>query len=143
MPDAVKKFIESGVAVAVATNRSKASASHLLRANKLVVDLISAPDTAGAKKPSPKICRFVATQLGIQTTEMIYVGDSDDTDALAALNARVLYLGARWANPDLKYGLPVGDPNNLVRFVRRFMLAPQKWYWTLDELDSNKKRLEV
>jgi HAD superfamily hydrolase (TIGR01662 family) len=141
--EAIERIASAGVSIAVATNHSSARAKKLLHANDLTVDVISAPDIAGDRKPSPLICTYVADQLGIAVNEMIYVGDNDKTDALAAMNARVLYLSALWANNVAKYGLHVADPNNLVRFVYRFMLAPPTWYWTLDRSDVLGRRVSV
>lgn len=140
---AFSRLEEKGVRIAVATNHPKARAAAMLARNGVTVAVISAPDTAGAKKPSAEICRYVARELGLTMNELIYIGDSDDTDALSAVNARVLYLCAKWSNPNAKYGLPVADPPSLVRFISRFMLSEPIWYWQIDRHDAVERPVEV
>ena len=81
--------------------------------------------------------------MGVDRTELLYVGDSDTTDALVAVNSRVLYLSAQWSNPALEYGLPVNSPANVVLFVRRFLQDKPTWYWRYAGADGNQHSVNV
>lgn len=141
--EAIARLRALGVRIAIASNYGAARARNVIDAAGLKVDLFSGPDTARVKKPSPGICSYVASELRVELNEMIYVGDSDTTDAICAVNAKVLYFNAMWSNPSPKYGLPASSPESLVRFVRRFMLAPPVWYWSLDRKDRLARPVDV
>lgn len=132
-----------GVKVAVAANEATAKVKAALARTHVVVDLVVGRDTAGKPKPSARYCEIAGEQFEAASHEMVYVGDNDKTDALCAVNAGVLYLAAKWANPNPRYGLPVDSPDALLRFVFRFLMAPPRWYWVADRADPAKRHLHV
>ena len=141
--DAIAALGRAGVKIAFAANESEAKAERVLRRAGIDWDLIVGQDTAQARKPSPRFCSIPADTFGAEPHEMIYVGDNDSTDALCAVNARVLYLAALWANPNPKYGMPVQNPDALLRFVFRFLMEQPRWYWKLDRRDSLRRHVHV
>lgn len=134
--DAIDVLRHAGIKVAMAANAGAGVTRSQLNRVGIGYDLVVGLDTAGGhRKPSPVYCRLPAEHFGAEPHEMVYVGDNDKTDALCAVNAGVMYLAARWANPAPKYGQPVDDPNALLRFVFRFMMARPRWHWTKEMND--------
>ena len=143
MPEAIRRFRNAGLKVAIVTNDPQADARLALIEAGISVNLIVGRDTVRVKKPSPKFCQYPAQQFGVKTHEMVYIGDDDNTDALAAVNAGVLYLAARWANPDPHYGFPCNNPDSAVRFVTRFLMDDPVWYWRLKRDDRIGREVDV
>lgn len=141
--NAIATLRKRGIKVAMAANRLEGPARQALETVGITVDLVVGSDTVGTKKPSPRFCTYAMERFGVNASETLYVGDSDKTDALCAVNAGVLYLSARWTNPNGLYGLPVDSPEKLLRFVFRFLLAAPQWYWVFDATDRQQRRTHV
>lgn len=91
---------------------------------------------AGARKGSHKWIEEAARQLGIETHELMYVGD-EDRDFWTASNAAVFYLHAGWCGPVPEPGsgieIPrVNAPRGVLRFVSHFLIRPPRWTYVLD-----------
>lgn len=121
---------------AVASNRGQRRANHVLRAAGLEPHLVVTNDEVQAKKPSPAFCTYVTSQFDISLKELIYIGDNDRTDAICAINAKVLYFNAGWSNPESRYGWPLSYPKDLSFLIETFLLRDSLWYWKLDSEDS-------
>jgi hypothetical protein len=133
----------SGRKLAVASNYSSASTRSALIRNSLDVDLIVGPDVTGVKKGSPEVNQFIARSFGCTLTELLYVGDNDKTDFPSCVNSGVLYLSARWANPNAKYGIAVDSPDNVRRFIERHLSEPTVWHWSLSAKDLLGRDVDV
>lgn len=132
-----------GIKIAVASNRGQGYVQARLAKSGLPAHLIVSNDLVGAKKPSPKFCLFAAEQLQINKNDMIYVGDNNLTDAICAINAGVLYLNAIWSNRNPKYGVKISTPNDVVRYIKAFLLREPQWYWSLNDIDASGHSISV
>jgi hypothetical protein len=121
---------DAGLSVAVAANKTEAEMARWLRGSRVDPDLVLCPATVGQKKPSPEFVYKACSDFGIGINEIIYVGDSDRTDAITAANAKTLYLSAGWSGHQGKYGVPVKAPQSVIRFIRVFLLRQPVWYWS-------------
>lgn len=125
-----------GLQVVIGSNHSDAYVQQRVRGAGLTPDLIVSQESVGARKPSPQFCYKAAESFGINKNQLVYVGDDNRTDAICAINAGVLYLNASWANRTPDYGVKVLTPQDVVRFVRTFLMRESRWYWQLESRDA-------
>jgi len=87
---------QSGKRLAVATNSPTPVATTVLDHAALTryFDCIACADLVPEGKPAPDLLHFLARQLGVPTSEIAYIGDSE-FDALAARAADVYFIGYR------------------------------------------------
>jgi hypothetical protein len=143
MREAIARLRGYGIRVAIVTNERTDKTAAALHRARIEVDLVLGSDAVGAKKPSPVCCYKAMAHFGVQPNECAYLGDDDKTDALCAVNAGLLYLSARWANPTALYGLPCDTPDSLIRFVVRFLLQPPFWYQQVVTRDRLGRPVEM
>lgn len=125
-----------GLQVVIGSNHTDAYVQQRLRVAGLAPDQIVSRESVGVSKPSPQFCYQAAEGLGVKKNQLVYVGDDNRTDALCAINAGVLYLNAMWANNKPDYGIKVSQPEDVVRFVRAFLMRDPTWYWHLNTRDT-------
>lgn len=108
---------ELGIELAVATNTmSRNQVEKVFRQAGLQAPrFIATSQELGVQKPSPRFVYHIRDQSGVALSEIAYLGDDEVTDILCAINAGVLPFAALYANPDINYGVPVGDPNAFFR----------------------------
>lgn len=99
------------------------------------VDRLVTQSDVGVPRGSHKWIEEAARQLGIETHEMMYVGD-EARDFWTANNAAVFYLHAGWTGPaPAPDGIEVprvSAPHDVLRFVSHFLIRPPRWTYTLD-----------
>lgn len=116
----------------------ESNASAVLTAG-LPHDFLLTPRETGSFKPSEKYLKWVEDKCGILPREMIYLGDSDITDAHIAAKNRILYFRAAWANPRGKYGIPLKNPRQMTRNLENFLCKEHLWWWSLEKKDRQGK----
>jgi HAD superfamily hydrolase (TIGR01509 family) len=62
-------------------------------------DAIVCSAIVGYRKPHPAIFEVVSTALGVDSEDVVFVGDDDDADLLGAQNAGMVPVHAAWATP--------------------------------------------
>ncbi|HZN98088.1 MAG TPA: HAD-IA family hydrolase [Gemmatimonadales bacterium] len=123
--------------VATSNEPSSTIGPRLQRAG-LTPDALMTRSETGDRKPSPKFCNLAAQQLGLKNNQLVYVGDDDRNDAIAAIAARVLYFNARWAHPAAPpYGFDLAAPASVPAFLRLFLRRQPRWHLQLDEKDGD------
>lgn len=128
----LRSFLSSSdIKLAVATNGSRRRViKQFQRAGLEDPDLIVTRGALGVKKPSPEFISTVADKLGVDHSEIVYLGDDDKTDIYAAINAGVLPLAAHYsrANKSLKYGLPINSVSGLENYLRLMAHQTSPYY---------------
>lgn len=108
---ALRAVSERGAKVAIAGNFSRSITAEV-RGWGLPADVVVSAEELGAEKPDPLFFERLATALGIETAEMLYVGDRVDNDVAGAMAAGcrpVFALRGPWALLQSD-GLPDGVP---------------------------------
>lgn len=100
------------------------------------VDHVVTESIVGIAKGSHKWIESATRLLGIDSYELMYVGD-EARDFWTASNAAVFYLHAGWAGrvpePGYEIAIPrVKTPRGILRFASHFLLHPPRWAYTLD-----------
>lgn len=129
----VARIRSRGLRIAVLSGKFESHIAQRLRNTGLDPELVVGWDTVCAGKRSPKYIQYVCDYFGLEKKELVYIGDSDDSDAICASNAKLLYLHARWSVPNHKYGIPVYKPADVASFIETFLLREPQWYWELDD----------
>lgn len=110
-----------GIDLAVASNAPRSVVvSRFNQANLPVPRLLVTSQDIDAKKPSPQFIDEIASKAGALKQQLVYLGDSDNTDIFCAINAGVLPIAARYANESIEYGIPVDHPKALQRYLETF-----------------------
>ncbi len=109
----------AGRPVAVFTGASTRAARTLLDAAGLEVDVLVGGDDVSRPKPAPDGVREAARRLGVEPTEVIYVGDAP-TDMQAARSAGAAAAAAAWGHlydPAEPVDHRLGEPADVLRLV--------------------------
>lgn len=94
------------------------------------------------KKGKRKFVQYVCSRLNISSNELIYLGDSQ-YDCNEAVNSNVAFFLANWANPTIKYGIPIETPSEFVKVIETFFLKDDLWYYSIDDKDSLGRNVTV
>jgi HAD superfamily hydrolase (TIGR01662 family) len=150
VPDMIRALKQLNLRLAVASNNASAGAVRRLQAAGLPYDLVVAPDVIPQlrgkpeKKPSPEFCYEVLRQFRLtHSNQLLYVGDSDTTDAICAVNAGVLYANAGWSNSGSRYGLQLNAPMAVPMLVWLFLQRQPVWHHALDVTDGDGRPVHI
>jgi hypothetical protein len=124
--------------VAVSTHPARQS---LARAG-IDVDLLVTKADVKANKGNPVWIDFIKERTGLQTNELIYVGDSD-LDMRTAANSHMVYVHAVWAASHGRYGIPAPTPDWVAAVVEHIFRKQHHWYWSLDTQDRDGHRVRT
>lgn len=142
-----------GVKIGILTDSPRWYAEVLLRRFDIPTDAMITGSDPYPPKPDPTSLRQISTELGIDVSRCVYVGDRE-TDAAAAAAAGLLSVGACWSGqppqewrrwwPDIAVASPdrLLDPEQLklLRPLAEVVLAGSEpvWHWgTLMHLDHD------
>ncbi len=128
----------ANLAIAVASNRLGA-ARKLERAG-LVADVLLTRRSVGISKGSPQWAAKAAEEFGVETNELLWLGDSDP-DMWSAVNAQVVYFNAGWSMPTYPYGINVQKPALFSTIVRECFMKEVYWYWQLSTSDRTGRQV--
>jgi len=93
---ALEEFKRQGIRMAVFSNKYHAAAVKVCDALLPgLMDAVLGEQPGIARKPSPEGAFKVLEQLGVRPEDAVYVGDGD-TDAEAAVNAGIRFVGVTW-----------------------------------------------
>lgn len=93
------EFRTRGLKVGIVTSSPRRYARELVTKFDIVHDVLVAYEDTTEHKPDPAPLKLAITQLGLEPSEVAYVGDSPD-DVVAAAHAGVLSIGAGWGVAD-------------------------------------------
>lgn len=145
-PEGVSALVEGlqelGFKLAVLTNREHVRAQRLLDRAGLPPLPVFARDRLGVQKMSGDLHKAAATALGLSMTETVSVGDTRQ-DSIAAINAGVLPLGAKWGGATPPYALGLGSPKTFLAYAREVLRIDPKWYWSLDGTDIGGRPVQM
>lgn len=109
------------IQLAVASNSSRASVVQRFKSAGLTVPkIIVTPSEVHKPKPAGEYMLRIRDLAGVELNEMLYVGDHDKTDIFCAINAGVLPLAAKYANPAIQYGFAIPSPQLLLDYIEIF-----------------------
>lgn len=105
---------------------------------------ILSPQTVGGKKGTGSYVNYVCRMLGIETNELLYLGDVEQ-DMWEAVRGNLLFFRADWSNNarKTKYGIVVSAPNKFVPAIAEYFLKESIWYYKVDSADSLGRPVEV
>ena len=114
-----------GIRLAVASNESAKIVRARFESAKLQTpDFIVTRAEMGTPKPSPEYVKRIRDQAGVELNEIAYIGDSDATDILCAVNAHILPFAAYYSTAQsakgMQYGIPVHFPKALKDYLSTF-----------------------
>lgn len=145
--DLVDTLQDLGVGITVASNDTGPAGikRYFQSAQFPIPEIIVTRAEMPKPKPYPEYVRRIEQLAEVSPTEVIFLGDSDKTDALCAINAGVLPFAAIYANSAMKYGLPVSHPKALSDWLRTFGgQEPPYFGWTCSANASDGSgRVEV
>lgn len=81
-------------------------------------------------KPSANAIKYVLKNMGWDTHETIYVGNTD-ADMKTAVNGGVLFLNATWYEQSNDYGFKFDSPRDIARFIDIFCLREYLWQYSV------------
>lgn len=126
-----------GIELAVASNGFRGQVERNFRAAGLDIPrIIVTRQDMGVAKPSPKFVYRVRDLAGVALNEIVYIGDSDGTDSLCAINAKVLPFAAHYSTSGkpMEYGLPVPHPTAFHQYLATFGKQKAPYFgWNFDE----------
>ena len=125
----------------IAASNRPADVERLVRAGysvdfKAVPASVTARGEQIVRKPSPKFVTVPAQRLGLAISQMVYLGDSERTDAYCAEHARIPFLRADWAANSTRYGIGLPTLRSATTFLETFLLKDNPWFWAADGTDS-------
>jgi hypothetical protein len=98
--------------------------------------------TLGKKKGTGAFVDTVLDRLGIESNELLYLGDTDN-DMREAVNRKVILFLAAWSNPGYQYGIPVPRPERFADFVETFFIKSSLWYYEANGVDTLSRSVVV
>jgi len=122
-----------GLKIIVASNQSREVGR--LRALGFKGDFEATPQSVKARKPSPDFVVVPAHALGLEVSDLVYLGDDDFNDAVCASHAKIPYLRAGWANPTGQYGIAVDHLTSVAQFIDLYLMKKYPWFWMADGQD--------
>jgi soluble P-type ATPase len=139
--DAIGRLRGMGVQVIAAHNDGpQGRVAQLLARAGITVDQIVTRHEVGKAKGSPLWIDVIKRDTGLRTNQLIYVGDSD-YDMITASHSKVVYMHAEWAKPRGPYGIPAPAPGWVPAVVAHIFRKQHRWYWTLDQRDTQGRRV--
>jgi soluble P-type ATPase len=139
--DAVDRLRAMGVQIiAVHNDPPRASVASQLAHAGVPVDHVFTQQEAGKAKGSPVWIDLIKRETGLQTNELLYVGDSH-WDMITATRGPLVYCHAEWAAPRGQYGIPAPAPGWVPAVVEHIFRKQHRWYWTLDTTDTAGRRV--
>lgn len=139
----INKISSLKMKIAVASNKSRSTVEKAFTASGLTPpNIIVTPEKIRRKKPKPEFVYEIQKLTNVELNEIAYVGDSDETDIFCAINAKVLPIAARYADPNVKYGMPFSSVMNLQNYLEHFgqQSAPYfGWSFSSPCKDTSKK----
>jgi Haloacid dehalogenase-like hydrolase len=84
------------------------------------------------KKPQAASIDYVLRQMGWDSAETIYVGNTID-DMRTAVNGDVLFLNATWYGKTIDYGFEFATPRDIAKFVDVFCLRDHLWHYSIND----------
>ncbi len=139
-PRLIIRLRDLGLAVFLASNNPVPDATLALLG--VPRDGLLTRATVGGAKGSRRFVETVCSRLGIQSNELLYLGD-EDNDMREAVNSNIAFFLATWANPDYPYGFPVSSPRKFYYIVRDCFLKHALWYYRVDDADSAGRPIHV
>lgn len=138
----VEGLQELGFQLAVLTNREHVRAERLLDKADLPSLPVFAKDRLGVEKMSGKLHTAAVEAMGLSLTQTVSVGDTRQ-DSIAAINAGVLPLGAKWGGGTPPYAMGFGSPKVFLAYAQTVLRIDPKWYWTLDSADGRGRPVQM
>jgi len=120
--DLLARMDALGIGLAVASNSPRKTIEDRFKAAGLAMPLVIVTSRdVGALKPSPMFIDRISSHTGIGLHEMVFLGDSDETDMFCAINAHVLPFSAQYsAKGNPKYGVPVTNPVEFALYLEAY-----------------------
>ena len=87
-------------------------------------------------KPQKAAMNHVLKEMGWETHEVVYVGNTDD-DMKTARNGGILFLNALWHGETNEYGFQFDSPKDIARFIDCFYIGIDDWFWALETVNLN------
>lgn len=86
----------------------------------------------GPRKPLKAATEFVLENLGLDTTEVVYLGNTIE-DMKSAINGGILFLNATWYRKTNDYGIIFDSPLKVGQFIETFCLREHIWHHSIVE----------
>jgi hypothetical protein len=138
IPEMMEALRAMDLRLAVASNQPGA-ARKLERAG-LAVDFILDKALIGVNKGSPAWVTRALEEFGIESNELVWLGDSDP-DMRSAVNAGIIYFNAGWSKPAYAYGINLRSPFLLPLYLQEFFQKPISWFWQFNGVDRQGNRV--
>jgi hypothetical protein len=84
------------------------------------------------KKPQRASIEYVLGQMGWDSAETIYVGNTEK-DMQTAVNGNVLFINATWYGKTVDYGFEFATPKDIAKFVDVFCLRDYLWHYSIND----------
>jgi hypothetical protein len=78
------------------------------------------------KKPSAVATEYVLEKMNLDSSEVIYIGSSEN-DMRTAVNGKLLFLRATWWANKTNYGFEFDSPKSIARYIDTFCLREHLW----------------
>jgi hypothetical protein len=132
----------AGLRIAVAKGDPHSDVPGRLHAVGLRADLALDRTIVGRGKGAMAWVDAACRAFGIQTNELLWLGDSDG-DMRSAVNRRVIYFHAAWSVPAYPYGIKVASPAEFSLVVRECFAKQTTWYWQLSAADAANQPVAI
>ena len=128
--EAVQRLRALGIQIVAAHNDGPHQrVSQMLGQAGITVDHIVTRNEVGISKGSPRWIDRIKQDTGLQTNQLLYVGDSDQ-DMITASHSKVIYFHARWSKAQHQYGLPA--PGYMAAIIAHIFRKQHPWAWRYD-----------
>jgi hypothetical protein len=141
--EALQRIRGLGVQVVAAHNDGPRASveQQLTRAGIAVDHIITRNEVAGrTAKGSPLWIARIRQDTGLETNQLLYVGDSDQ-DMITASHSKVVYFHAAWSVPEHRYGLAAPAPGYIAAVVQHIFRKQHPWAWRVERLSQSGTRL--
>lgn len=127
--DTVQRLRALGIQVVAAHNDGpQRRVSQMLSQAGITVDHIVTRHEVGIAKGSPRWIDRIRQDTGLQTNQLLYVGDSDQ-DMITASHSKVVYFHAQWSKAQHQYGLAAPAPGYIAAIVAHIFRKQHPWAW--------------
>ncbi len=122
IPEVLDKLTEKGVTFSINTNKPHSVTLNVVNHYFKNWDFkyVIGQKPEGVKKPEPQAALFIAKNLGLKPSEMLFIGDSD-VDAQTGKNAGMKTVGVTWGyrNIDEETGFDyiAAKPEDIVKII--------------------------
>lgn len=119
--DLIKYLKDEGVKIGIFTGKAKRSLDISLKALQMdgLFDVIITGDDVNKPKPHPEGLLKALSLLGVESSEALFIGDSD-ADIAAGVRANVHTVGVQWL-PDCQSLVFTIEPNAVFKSVTEFI----------------------